>query len=389
MKILMILQSDFPPDIRIEKEATALINAKHQVHLVCKNVKGRVEEEKVNKFYIHRLKAFKSIFSKINKILMFPLPINPIWKTHINSIIESYNIDVIHVHDLPLTPLAIKIGKKYSLTVIFDMHENYPAALKAWQKRGFDKFIKNATIAKWIEKRAISKVDQIIVVVEEQKKRLIKLGINPKKIHIVSNTVDLERFCQTKESIKIKENIQSDFIITYVGTITENRGLDTLINGFAIANKKIKSAKLIIIGEGKLRKKLEKLAFDLNIEENVIFKGWIDYKNVPDYVAASDVGLIPQPSNEHADTTIPHKLFQYMALKKPVIVSSAKPLARIVSECKCGNIFKSNSSDELAKAIIEIYNSDYNYGKNGYDAIIKKYNWNLSSKELLKLYRNF
>jgi glycosyltransferase involved in cell wall biosynthesis len=126
----------------------------------------------------------------------------------------------------------------------------------------------------------------------------------------------------------------------------------------------------------------------LQIEKYISFEGWQPHKLLPSYIQASDVCIIPHLKTGHTDNTIPHKLFQYMLLKKPVLASNCKPIERIISETKCGLIYKSNDADDLAQKAVEIFNqSEINkIGENGFNAVITKYNWKETSKNLIDLY---
>jgi len=100
--------------------------------------------------------------------------------------------------------------------------------------------------------------------------------------------------------------------------------------------------------------------------------------------------MIPQPAIESNNTTIPHKLFEYMLLGKPLVVSDAKPLARIVTEANCGKVFCSFDENDFASKIIELKNSETDYGNNGKKFVEEKYNWELrDEKALLKFYDEF
>jgi len=389
MRILMILQADFPPDIRVEKEVRSLAHAGHEVHLICKNVTGRKDEEIYpDLLYIHRLRAAKSWLHRWDNLRMFPIPQNPVWKQRICEVIQNFGIEAIHVHDLPLAPLAVKLGRKFNLPVIFDMHENYPAALKAWRKRGPEKLLKNAWVARWVEKRVVHQVDRIIVVIEEQKVRLVNMGVPPDRIRVISNTVDIKHFHPTNGTQQIRKKLAAEYILIYVGGVDENRGLETLIEAFSIVAKKNFSTKLLILGDGRKRHELECKVKARGLVGRVIFTGWVNFHQVPDYIAASDVCLVPHPSNEHSDTTVPHKIFQYMALGKPVIVSDAKPLARIIRETKAGVVFRSNDPRELAEVIFSLQDKRKRkaLGEKGQHAVREKYNWKHTAETLLTLY---
>lgn len=134
---------------------------------------------------------------------------------------------------------------------------------------------------------------------------------------------------------------------------------------------------------------LKQMARELGIEAYVEFCGWVSFKLVPSYVVASKVGVIPQGASEHTNTTIPHKLFQYMSLKRPVIVSDCVPLARIVQEVNCGAVFRSDDSEDLAGVIEQMIcdgKRRLSQGERGYCAARDKYNWAYDGAVLRTVY---
>ena len=122
----------------------------------------------------------------------------------------------------------------------------------------------------------------------------------------------------------------------------------------------------------------------------VDFTGWQPFSLVPSYIAASKVCLIPHIASGHTNTTIPHKLFQCMAMAKPVVVSSAKPLERIVRETEAGLIYSSGDVDALAQAVVRIHQNSESasrFGEVGRKAVKEKYNWQIEGEKLLALYQ--
>ena len=89
------------------------------------------------------------------------------------------------------------------------MHENYPEALKFFQKKGFVNLVfKNYRFAKTLDKFCIRHSDKIIVVVEENRYRLVASGVDSDKITIVSNTVDIDTFAKEKVDKDIVVKVQ-------------------------------------------------------------------------------------------------------------------------------------------------------------------------------------
>jgi glycosyltransferase involved in cell wall biosynthesis len=93
---------------------------------------------------------------------------------------------------------------------------------------------------------------------------------------------------------------------------------------------------------------------------------------------------VPHHATESWNTTVPNKLFDYMSKGKPVIVSNAKPVERIVREEQCGIVFKDRDSEDLARAIVTLKPESIRtaMGQRGRDAIARKYNWAIDEQRL-------
>lgn len=388
-KILMLLQSDFPPDIRLSKEIKTLAKNNHKIYLLCNNKTGYPEEEIVDGARVIRLKYYNFLSKKLQISKNIPLFFNPVWISKIIKLIKRYQIDVIHVHDLPLAPTAIIIGKMFHISVIYDMHENYPEALRIWRKKNpLNLLFKNPKLAEILDKFCISKVSKIIVTAEEHREYLMRHNrVRPDKIYVISNTVDFQEYLSYPFDHDIIRRYREDFVLTYLGKLSVERDLDVAIKSIKHVAKKIKNVKLLFIGDGDVRDRLFKLATTEGVLDRVEFTGWVDFEKTPSYLETSNICIIPQSSNPLIDNGVPHKLFQYMAMGKPVVVSDAKAMARIVRECRCGEVFRSGSPEDFADAVIKIWQSNTNYGENGRRAVMEKYNWENSSKELLRLYQ--
>lgn len=112
----MILQSDFPPDIRLEKEIKSLSQSGFSIRVVCNQY-----EKDLNPKYeyctIDRIKAlFKS--NSLNKLLNFPIFFNPRFIFKIWQNVTKYKPHYIHAHDLPMAPLGLFFGKIFRLPVV-------------------------------------------------------------------------------------------------------------------------------------------------------------------------------------------------------------------------------------------------------------------------------
>ena len=383
----MILQSPFPPDIRLEKEIQALNEKGFEVTLFC----NQYDKTKLVSFPGCEIERVKALFDNqfLNKIFNFPVPFNPRFLFKLISTVKKVNSPIIHAHDLPMAIFGVIIKILFGKIIVFDMHENYPEALRAYKKKSLiERILKNHRIALIIEKWVLKLSDIIIVVTEENRDRLLEDGFSSSKIKIVSNTVDLNKF--GKNDIPpdyFKEQYKNNFLITYTGRVSANRGLLTAVRAMNyLKNENNVNYKLLIVGEGNYLNILKSEVEENSLQNFVEFVSWPGHEKVHAYMQISNITIIPQPSNGHADTTVPHKLFEYMSQGKKILVSDSKPLKRIVEEIKCGEVFESNNPEDFANKVKVIKNSKIDYAQNGIIGVREKYNWKNDSKILIDIY---
>ena len=118
---------------------------------------------------------------------------------------------------------------------------------------------------------------------------------------------------------------------------------------------------------------------------------WVPFKDVNSYVLASNICLVPHENFEHTQTTVPHKLFQYMICERPVLVSNCKPLKRIIGDNNAGYVFEAGNPDDFADKCIEMYNNPDDVMIkviNGKKLADNDFSWNKDSEKLLNLYKN-
>jgi glycosyltransferase involved in cell wall biosynthesis len=391
MNVLLIYQGEFPREERIEKTAKSLAANGHKVYLLCNDYGTHpAREEAFGDVHVVRVgPAFKS--RRLNRIVKFPIFLNPLWIWSLFRTARKFQIDVLQVIDLPVSPAAVALGRMYHMPVLYDMWENYPEALRGWAEQDWKYLVfKNYKVARAVEKWVTRRVDHIFTVVEEARDRLIADGINPSRISVVTNGVDLDMFVKTSVSAEVSfDPDPDDYKLIYVGYITIERGLDDIVRALKLARKEVPNVHLYIAGTGNDLPRLKTIAEAEGVSDLVTFLGFLPFDQIHSYMMKCDLCLVPHVYNDFINTTIPNKLFQYMALQKPVLVSNAKPLARIVRQCDCGFIFKSGSREDAAAKIIAAHQArhDDSYGARGKICAEQYYTWEIASRELLRVYR--
>ncbi|MBN2104496.1 glycosyltransferase family 4 protein [bacterium] len=384
--ILMLLQSDFPPDNRVQKEAESLMKHGFNVTILCDHRIKKTKHDNINGINIIRMHHIG--IKRLHRLINAPVYPNPNWLYLIIKTVKNIKADAIHVHDLPLALCAIHVGLYFNLPVVIDMHENYPAAMERWFKPGIIGWtIRNPRLARHLEIFCLSKAKKIIVIAEEHKRLLISKNISGKKVHIVENTPMLDIFNQSYRPTR-RNRIRSNDVLTllYFGIINPERGLKLALDAIPILKNAIRQLRLIIIGDGPSLPEIKDKAKAMELMKSVQFTGWLPYDKALNYFRNADIFIMPHDSIEQLDIGVPNKLFEYMAYGKPVVGPGSGASARIIQESNCGESFIPGSAKSFAQAIIRIVESKKDYGNNGRMMIKKKYNWNISENQLFRCY---
>ena len=381
MNILLMYSEDYPWDVRIEKISRGLVEDGHKVSLLVRNLKRQPRYEQLGDLNCWRVTP-PHWPAVINAAISLPAFFNPVWERQLRRALRDCSADLLIVRNLPLSPIGIREGHRNGIPVLIDMAENHPAM---WQDVAddsrfplFSLILKNPMLASWMERWVITRADALFAVVEEMRDRLLTLGADPERISIVSNTPVLEQFDVQDDDGRIDWLPSAEMLdIIYVGYIDAFRGLQHVIRAMGLLGNMQPSPRLIVVGEGNNIKELKALACEMGVADRVVFTGWVSYEKVPSLIKRADIGVIPHRRTGHSDSTIPNKIFDYMACRKPALVTDARPMARLVRELDCGLAFSSEDPFDLAEKLQILADPALRerLGANGRAAVERKYNW--------------
>jgi glycosyltransferase involved in cell wall biosynthesis len=395
MKIGMLLDNEFVADPRVWNEASMLVQKGHEVHVICLNFGRQNKYELKSGIHINRI----YIPRKIKNFLFIVQLIFPgykiFWFYFSKKIIHKYNIKVIHAHDLYMALPAILLKQKYNIKIILDLHENFPAAVKAytWAQKKPVKWIFKASKWERIENSLLQKSDIIIVLSDYFKKNLIERynDLNAEKIFVYPNVPNLSEFQSYKINPSAYEFMKKGFWMVYFGVIAVRRGITYLLEAIErISNPEIK---LLIVGPiDKHDKELFESKFrKFEKEGKLVYYPWKDISDLPSLLFYAKLGISPILRNQQHESGVANKIFQYMLLEKAILVSDCQPQVDIIKECQCGLYYQDRNIDDLVEKILWCYlNTDIlaEMGRKGKLAILNKYNSDVQFQPVLEFYNN-
>jgi glycosyltransferase involved in cell wall biosynthesis len=177
-------------------------------------------------------------------------------------------------------------------------------------------------------------------------------GMSPDRIHVVQNGVRPEAF-RVSPAERRKKRYELGFeervVIGAIGFFREWHGVDLLLECVAGNPVLRKRASVLLVGKGQALGRLKKLAKKLGIERQVVFTGAVPHDQVPSYLGAIDVALIPR-AVEYAS---PLKLFEYMAAGKAIVAPRQDNLLEVLTEDVDTLCFQPEDSPSLEAALVK------------------------------------
>lgn len=258
---------------------------------------------------------------------------------------EGITYDLIHSHYWFSSRIGLILSKKWTVPHVTTFHTL--AKTKLMARAGEQE----SQIRSDVEKRVMDEADAIIVSTEQEMDDIVRLYKTPPyKIQIIPAGVNLELF-HPQDKIKAKQmlGLAEKKVILYVGRIEPLKGIDILINAFAQLECSSDSRLLIVGGNLKRDREMERLkalTVQLSIEDSVTFTGAVKQTELPNYYSAADVFVLPSYSESFGLVAL-----EAMACGTPVVVSRVGGLKTFVKEGKTGYLIPWRCPEPFAQRL--------------------------------------
>lgn len=241
------------------------------------------------------------------------------------------DVDVVHIHDPELLPAAWLLRRRTGRPVIYDAHEylGQTTRTKPWIPA---RLRAPAAIAvEHIEHALAGGIDAVVTVTEDMAVGFADAGVRAVS---VANYASMARFPDPGEP--------EGRLVVYVGGVSRSRGLDLMLQAFAMVD--VPDARLLLAGPGDPG----------SLPPRVEHVGWVDYTDVPALLRRAAVVWMPQPRTPNWDRARPTKIMEAMASGRPVVTSDLRRTVAMVRQAGCGMVVPYDDPGAHAAALTEL-----------------------------------
>jgi len=231
---------------------------------------------------------------------------------------------------------------------------------------------------------------RVVALTDAFKENLISRGIPSSKIDVIKNGVDLSFFSPQPGSPEILRELGAEgrFIASYIGTVGMAHAIDRIVE---VADRLRNNPGIffVIVGDGAERRRILNLVVNKGLHNIKVLNG-VSKDQVRDYYALTDLYLVTLKNTKLFRTVIPSKIFEAMAMARPILCAVDGECRKIIEDAKSGIYVEPENVDQMAETILQIWSKKdvlEKMGKNGRVFVERYFNRDNLARAYLGLLR--
>jgi len=241
-------------------------------------------------------------------------------------------------------------------------------------------------LARRIDAWVFARADRVICVSRVLADEAQHRGARCERVHVLPNAIDPNRFRPLKPgpSVRARLGLKNSIVIGHVGLFCFWDRLDALIEAVKNIQEQRPEIKVLLVGDGPEMENLKRTAFRLGMERAVIFSGPVPRDDVPAYIDAMDICVLPN-SNAFGS---PIALFEFMAMGKPCVVPDLGPMRDVIDDSMTGVLFPRGDFGALQKALVRVIEDPAlrsQLGARARDTVFEHHTWAANARIVAQL----
>ena len=383
----IVLYSYYATDPRPRREAEALQRAGMEVEVVCLRPKPDSPwRQKLNGVEVFQMPLKRRRASKVVYIAQYAWFLTCAF-FFLTTRLCSRRYQLVHVHNMPdFLVFSALVPRLFGAKVILDLHDPMPELFRSIYGLPEEHFI-----VRWLkkmERRSIAFADLVLTPNIAFKELFTSRSCTPGKIETVMNSPETTIFDPRKHPhVHGQPVAEKPFVLMYHGLLVERHGLDLAIRAVAQLRARIPGLRLHMYGEPTdYSKKIEELVRELKLEGIVYSHGFKPLDEIAKDISTIDLGLIPNRLSSFTQINFPTRIFEYLAMHKPVMVPGTKGIRDYFHDDEI-LFFEAGSIENLAAKIEWAYQhpAELQALMERGRQIYERHNWNMEEGKLIRL----
>ncbi len=299
----------------------------------------------------------------------------------IRQLHKQYDFDIYQASDAGGAILALIVSRIYGKKFVFEVQGDifdYPSQVGGKV---------HSSLVKFFSEIIVKKADYIRIVSPFLYDPLDRFGINREKIFLVPPRCDSTLFSE-KNVAKDKPKIlcKNQYNLLFVGNLLIAKGVDILLEAFALIVRENPDIGLIFVGDGEEKSRLEARAKELGIDEKVFLLGRVEYNLIPTFMYYSDILILPS-----IEEGVGRVLLEAMSLNLPIVASNVGGIPLVIDNNKDGLLFEVGEIESLKEKVLFLLN-DAAFSKEmtkvAHQKFLENYEYEVSMKKFLNMYKS-
>ena len=276
--------------------------------------------------------------------------------------------DVLHAHSPVLDAVpAIRVGRKLGIPVVYEIRAFWEDAAVDHGSTREDSLRYRLTRA--LETWAVRRADAVTVICEGLRGDLVARGIDPARITVIPNAVDIDQFAvggKPDSELKLKLGLGGSRVLGFIGSFYAYEGLDLLIAALPAILRQMPDVKVLLVGGGPQDAALKRQVMALDLKDRVVFVGRVPHAEVNRYYDLIDVLVYARHPMRLTELVTPLKPLEAMAQGRLMVASDVGGHKELIRDGKTGMLFRAGSAGDLASKVVALLKYEQ-----GWDALKK------------------
>lgn len=283
---------------------------------------------------------------------------------------REWPFDIVHAHSPALNGLGTaRAAKQLRIPFVYEIRAFWEDAAvgNGTGREGSAKY----RLTRALENHVVAKADRVAVICEGLRGDLIARGVDPAKVFVSPNGVDLGLFgtppaLDTRLANEL--GLTDKTVLGYIGSFYDYEGIDDLIAAMPLMQGKAAEAHLLLVGGGPMETALRAQAETSPARDRIHFVGRVPHSEVERYYSLVDILVYPRKSMRLTDLVTPLKPLEAMAQGRLVAASSVGGHRELIEDGVTGTLFKPDDPADLALSVEKLFEAPAIWDKRRADA---------------------